>query len=295
MSNEINSQLEVQKDNEVVQDTNKPSNMSTDKPVDKPIVNPTDHYGGGASYSTALPPDEPAEYYYPSQEKERDRSQKDSDNDSDDNQSPNDYQNDQTEERKNKGGSYNDSKNQIMGGSKNLLEFEEKLDGLDDGYNAGEAGENAAKRPKPIKGIKATNQSDKSSENEESKDVSPFNRQETKIYSCPGYKMHDTQITDTKSLSVKVMDSEVVDEGFFSAKYLSFKLKVLPWDTEIDRRDKDFNGLRDFLVKTFPHILIPPLSESKTIMKNDQWYLHKRKFIIENFLNKCLSIPVLRS
>lgn len=286
MSNEINSQLEVEKEKEIVKESDKPISKPTNKPVDKPADKPIDHYGDKGNYTTSLPPDEPAEYFYPSQDNPRNPSPKYSDNDSDDNQRENDNQNDETEERKNKGPSHADRRDQIMGGSKNLLAFEEKLDGLDDEHNIGDTGENTGKRARPIKGFKPSNNSDRSSENEESKDVSPVFRQETNIYSCPGYKMHNTQISDIHNLSVKVLDSEVVDEGFFSAKYLSFKLKVLPWDTDIDRRDKDFNGLRDFLVKTFPHILIPPLSESKTIMKNDQWYLHKRKFIIENFVNK---------
>jgi hypothetical protein len=185
-------------------------------------------------------------------------------------------------------------------GITDLFEHEEQLRGLKhSGQGDGDVNESYEDKNadllKPLADIKLLNRSEKSSENEESKDSCPLVRLETKIYSCPGYKMHHTKISQTKDLSVKVLHSEVVDEGFFSAKYLSFKLKVLPWDTEIERRDKDFNSLREHLVKTNPHLLIPPLSDSKTIMKNDQWYLHKRKFIIENFVNKALSIPVLRS
>lgn len=131
---------------------------------------------------------------------------------------------------------------------------------------------------------------DNRSQEEERKDVtSPrMARMQTQAepYTVPGLKLPLTELNRTKDLRIEVIGSEIVDEGFFSAKYLSFKLKVLPWDTVIERRDKDFNVLHDYFVKAFPHILIPPINGKSTTKKYDEWYTHKRKFIIKRFMNK---------
>lgn len=129
----------------------------------------------------------------------------------------------------------------------------------------------------------------RSSEEERKEIVSPrMARMQTHAepYTVPGLKLPLTELNRTKNLKVEVVGSEVIDEGFFSAKYLSFKLKVLPWDTVIERRDKDFNVLHDYFVKAFPHILIPPINGNSTTKKFDEWYTHKRKFIIKRFMNK---------
>lgn len=128
---------------------------------------------------------------------------------------------------------------------------------------------------------------------EEDKDVDPkvdepkmVKQHTSSISSVFGLKMPLTELNRIKDLKIEVIGTETIDEGFFSAKYLSFKLRVIPLDLAIERRDKDFNYLRDCFSKMYPHILIPPISAQKTTKKYDEWYTHKRTNIIQRFVNK---------
>jgi hypothetical protein len=131
---------------------------------------------------------------------------------------------------------------------------------------------------------------------DEKEDPSPkFKKGVSIATTAPGLKLPLTELNRTKGLNIKVLSHEIVNEGFFSASYLSFKIQVLPWETIIDRRDKDFNTLREYFVKAYPHILIPPISSKKNTKKNDEWYIHKRTNLITRFINKWLDIDELKA
>lgn len=116
-------------------------------------------------------------------------------------------------------------------------EKEDEPENVDDDYDTGYR---EVKTAKPIEFPQ------KYQEEEEKVSTPKMVKQSTSIVTAvPGIKMPLTELNRTKGLYVEILDSEIVDEGFFSAKYLSFKVKVMPFDTVIDRRDKDFNTLRE--------------------------------------------------
>ena len=44
-------------------------------------------------------------------------------------------------------------------------------------------------------------------------------------------------------LSVEVKDGKVIDQGFFSSTFISYKVRTQPLGKEVERRDGDFNIL----------------------------------------------------
>lgn len=129
---------------------------------------------------------------------------------------------------------------------------------------------------------------------EDSKKSPRMKKEASSTFSIPGLKLPLTELNRTKNMTCKIISSEIISEGFFSASYLSFKLTIFPWETEIERRDKDFNTLREYFEKMFPHVLLPPISDRKNTKKHDDWYIHKRTNILQRFLNKCLDIEELK-
>jgi hypothetical protein len=152
--------------------------------------------------------------------------------------------------------------------------------------NADETDE-ALSTPKTMVTQKSENKGKEEEDEEEKDPASPgIKRLQSRAYTAQGIKLHKTELNNIKDMRVEVIGSEVVNEGWLSAKYLSLKLKVLPSNTEIDRRDKDFNSLREYFLKAYPHILVPALNDRKSTMKEDEWYVHKRKMVIDKFINK---------
>lgn len=92
-----------------------------------------------------------------------------------------------------------------------------------------------------------------------------------------------------------VSNPEIHDDGFFSAKYVSYKVKTPTLGYEIRRKDKDFNILHELLCKIYPHILIPGIPELKKASKLDMKALEKRAAHLESFINKILQSEELKS
>jgi hypothetical protein len=75
---------------------------------------------------------------------------------------------------------------------------------------------------------------------------------------------------------------------------MSFMVRTFPLDKEVKRRDRDFNILREYLVKQFPHVLIPPISE--ILYKNSTTsQINERKNILEKYVNLILKSDQLKS
>jgi hypothetical protein len=57
---------------------------------------------------------------------------------------------------------------------------------------------------------------------------------------------------------------------------------------KVERKDKDFNFLRDYLVKAFPHILVPAVPEYHSAKILDKNFMRKRESLLNRFMNKLL-------
>ncbi len=95
--------------------------------------------------------------------------------------------------------------------------------------------------------------------------------------------------------TIDISDPQIQDDGFFSVKYLDFKVKLLGVEKSVRRRDKDFNTLRQYLSKMYPHVYIPTCPPHKKMKKYEADYLNKRKRNLQRFLNKVLHSSILRA
>ncbi len=50
-------------------------------------------------------------------------------------------------------------------------------------------------------------------------------------------------------------------EGFLKHKFVTYNMKTFPLNYVVERKDKDFNYLRDYLVIKFPHVVVPACPE----------------------------------
>lgn len=66
--------------------------------------------------------------------------------------------------------------------------------------------------------------------------------------------------TQTKSLRIQVIlnhkSPHTVDKGFFSKKYVAFKVMTNPFEFEVDRRFSDFFWLRNILQRDYPGLYV---------------------------------------
>ena len=65
----------------------------------------------------------------------------------------------------------------------------------------------------------------------------------------------------TSECKVEINDPQIQDEGWLSSNYLDFNVKTTGNDVSFNvrRKDRDFNVLREYLLKQFPHVLIPSI------------------------------------
>jgi len=78
------------------------------------------------------------------------------------------------------------------------------------------------------------------------------------------------------------------DEGFFGGKHLIYKIETNPLGWKVERKDKDFNFLRTYLVKEFPHLLVPAVPEYTSAKVIDKNFMRKRESLLNRFMNKLL-------
>lgn len=110
-----------------------------------------------------------------------------------------------------------------------------------------------------------------------------------------GVKLAKTRLSHEKNLKILVSESEIIDEGFFLGKHLSFKVESNPLGWVVRRKDKDFNVLRDYLVKAFPHIVIPAAPEFHSSKSMDKAMIKKRENLLNRFMNKIMIQKDLRA
>lgn len=117
------------------------------------------------------------------------------------------------------------------------------------------------------------------------KNILDFKNRKDKL---PGVQVPKTKLNGQEKIKVLVQEPEIVDEGFFLGKHLTFTIQTSPLGWKVKRRDKDFNVLRDYLVKAYPHILVPMCPEHHSTKSIDKNFLRKREHLLNKFMNKCM-------
>ena len=72
-------------------------------------------------------------------------------------------------------------------------------------------------------------------------------------------------------------------------------MKTLPIGATVERKDKDFNNLRQVLVTRYPHLLIPACPPHFSQTKLDEAYTQKKMELLEVFMNKLLQNEELKA
>jgi len=83
-----------------------------------------------------------------------------------------------------------------------------------------------------------------------------------------------------KRITLEVSDGQAKEAGLFAASYISYKVNTRPLGYEVRRRDSDFAFLRKILARSFPHVVIPPCSNStptkaipRAIERRERYYV----------------------
>lgn len=110
-----------------------------------------------------------------------------------------------------------------------------------------------------------------------------------------GVQLARTPLNDYEAISVAVRNPQIIDGGFFWGKHLQFTIETAPLGWVVDRKDKDFNVLRDYLLKAFPHILIPAVPEFHAAKSLDKNFMRKRESLLNRYVNKLMLQDELRA
>lgn len=111
----------------------------------------------------------------------------------------------------------------------------------------------------------------------------------TKKLKVPGVQMSKSVLNQQEEeIKIEVKNPDLKDEGFFLGKHLCFTIETTPLGWKVERKDKDFNTLREYLVKAFPHILIPAVPEYQNAKSLDKNFLRKRESLLNRFMNKLM-------
>jgi hypothetical protein len=103
-----------------------------------------------------------------------------------------------------------------------------------------------------------------------------------------GVLLSKNKLNEEKEIEIVVKDPQLVDEGFFAGKHLEFTIETKPFGWVVKRKDRDFNVLRDYLVKSFPHILVSAVPEYHAAKTLDPKFMRKRESLLNRFMNKLM-------
>lgn len=92
-----------------------------------------------------------------------------------------------------------------------------------------------------------------------------------------------------------------MNKGIFSQKYAVYTVSTVPFKYEVKRRYRDFEWLRNILIREYPTTYvdlvltkIPPMAE-KTNRSLDKDYLNKRAETLQQFMDQVIESETLRS
>jgi hypothetical protein len=103
---------------------------------------------------------------------------------------------------------------------------------------------------------------------------------------CKGIETKNTPLSSADTLTISLKSPDLKDEGFFAGKALVWVVETNPLGYKVERKDRDFNTLREYLVKKYPHVLIPACPEYFTIKELEKSVLRKRQSLLTRFINK---------
>ena len=125
----------------------------------------------------------------------------------------------------------------------------------------------------------------------------PKNQQDYRAFkrTVPGVKVETSKLNDVKELKIKICEPKLNDDGFFGGKFITFQVETKPLGWKFERKDKDFNDLRDYLVKAYPHVLVPACPDFTSMKSVDKSFLRKRESLLTRFMNKLIIQEELRA
>lgn len=110
------------------------------------------------------------------------------------------------------------------------------------------------------------------------------------IISC--YRLESNKYTEMDDLEFKISKVLKVSKSFFGVSDCQYEITVLPINTKVKRKLKDFVWLVNMLSNFFPEALIPPLPPNHVGLKDDS---PKTILYLTFFLNTIAKIKLLRS
>lgn len=94
---------------------------------------------------------------------------------------------------------------------------------------------------------------------------------------------------------MKIDTYEKMEGGFFEQGYVQYRVVTSQEMWAVMRRYSDFEWLRNQLDTRHPGYPIPPIAKKGAFRKFDDEYLKKRMTVLQNFMNKILTIPELKA
>ena len=70
------------------------------------------------------------------------------------------------------------------------------------------------------------------------------------------YQETELSSSKAKDIAVSVTNPEILKQGVFSFSYLTYEVSTQPFGWQVRRREKDFEHLREYLIKHYPTQLV---------------------------------------
>lgn len=98
-----------------------------------------------------------------------------------------------------------------------------------------------------------------------------------------------------ESLTLHIEGVEIVKGNFLSSSFSQYEIICYETSTKVKRRYKDFEWLRESLVKLHPEVFIPPIPEKHLFNSLEQDVINKRKRLFSKFLNRIVTNKTLKN
>ncbi|KAM3136014.1 hypothetical protein pb186bvf_011819 [Paramecium bursaria] len=86
------------------------------------------------------------------------------------------------------------------------------------------------------------------------------------------------------NIEVKIIGADKQDGSVFSKSFILYQIQLNPYGYIIYRRYSDFDKLREYLIKSYPEYIIPPIAK-KVNSSKDPSVIGYRQLALEKFLN----------
>ena len=123
-------------------------------------------------------------------------------------------------------------------------------------------------------------------------DSNPENKIKIKQETIACYRLESNKFTEMDNLSFKILKVIKTSKSFFGSSECQYEIAIMPIDTTIKRKLKDFIWLVNMLSNYFPEALIPPLPPNHVGLKDDS---PKTILYLTFFLNAIGKIKLLRT